>query len=120
MEEWRSIPGWEKLYEVSSAGRVRSLDRRVPHKKNGLTLYRGRLLKAGLGNKGKYYTVVLTAPGRSKETHYVHTLVLTAFVGPAPAGMECCHGPYGAHDNNLFNLRWDTRIENHADKKRFK
>lgn len=29
MEEWKSIRGYEGLYEISSLGRVRSLDRKV-------------------------------------------------------------------------------------------
>ena len=28
-EEWKSIKGYEGLYEVSSTGKVRSLDRRI-------------------------------------------------------------------------------------------
>lgn len=48
---------------------------------------------------------------------YVHRLVLEAFVGPCPSGMEACHAP----DNNpancrLDNLRWDTHKHNEADK----
>ena len=52
------------------------------------------------------------------KTHHrsIHALVLTAFVGPAPPGMECCHGPGGMLDNRLSNLRWGTREENARDK----
>lgn len=46
----------------------------------------------------------------------VHRLVLEAFVGPCPAGMEGCHNNGCPSDNRLQNLRWDTRLANNADK----
>lgn len=49
----------------------------------------------------------------------VHRLVLEAFVGPCPEGMEACHFPDRDPSNNrIENLRWDTRKNNHADKKK--
>lgn len=46
---------------------------------------------------------------------YVHRLILLAFVGPAPAGTECCHYN-GIHaDNRPSNLRWGTRLDNVHD-----
>lgn len=47
----------------------------------------------------------------------VHALVLEAFVGPAPDGMECRHFPDRDPTNNrLENLSWGTRLENVHDK----
>lgn len=47
----------------------------------------------------------------------VHRLVLEAFVGLRPEGMECCHFPdRDITNNNLSNLRWGTKQENAADK----
>lgn len=45
----------------------------------------------------------------------VHRLVLEAFVGPCPPGMECCHNNGNPADNRLENLRWDTRSANCLD-----
>lgn len=44
-----------------------------------------------------------------------HRLVLEAFVGPSPAGTECCHNDGNAANNQLSNLRWDTHRENIQD-----
>lgn len=44
-----------------------------------------------------------------------HQLVLTAFSGPCPDGMEGCHGNGNPADNRLDNLRWDTRKANAED-----
>jgi predicted XRE-type DNA-binding protein len=47
---------------------------------------------------------------------FIHRLVLEAFVGPCPAGMEACHFPDRDPDNNhLENLRWGTKSDNAKD-----
>lgn len=47
----------------------------------------------------------------------IHRLVLLAFVGPCPDGMEACHYPdQNPANNRLENLRWDTRAGNEKDK----
>lgn len=51
------------------------------------------------------------------KTMRVHRLVLEAFVGPCPPGMEACHFPdRDRTNNNLSNLRWDTTLANMRDK----
>lgn len=66
---------------------------------------------------------LITAPdGRVQvnlrgKTYRVANLVLTAFVGPRPAGMQACHFPDRTTTNNaLTNLRWDTAVANQRDK----
>lgn len=47
----------------------------------------------------------------------VHALVLLAFVGPCPEGMECCHHPDPCKANvSLSNLSWGTRQTNMGHK----
>lgn len=46
----------------------------------------------------------------------VQWLVLTAFIGPRPPKMDACHNDGDGSNNNLSNLRWDTRSGNFADK----
>ena len=45
----------------------------------------------------------------------VHQLVLDAFVGPRPDGMECRHLNGNPQDNRLDNLKWGTHSENQKD-----
>lgn len=45
----------------------------------------------------------------------VHRLVLEAHRGCAPMGHECCHGDGNKLNNDITNLRWDTRSNNHLD-----
>jgi len=70
-----------------------------------------KLLKAmtdGYGRKS-----VMLRPGNRQA--FVHQLILEAFVGPCPEGMECCHNDGNPANNRLTNLRWDTHKANAAD-----
>ncbi len=52
------------------------------------------------------------------KNRLAHRLVLEAFVGPCPQGMECRHFPDSTpSNNNLCNLSWGTPVENAADRK---
>lgn len=63
---------------------------------------------------------VINVRGVDGKRHVVavHKLILLAFVGPCPSGMECCHYDGNPANNQLDNLRWDTPKGNQADKKR--
>jgi DNA-directed RNA polymerase specialized sigma24 family protein len=65
-----------------------------------------------------YVRVILSHEGRLIHKP-LHHLILEAFVGPRPHGMEACHDPDPDRSNNrLSNLRWDTRRANTDDKMR--
>lgn len=114
MEIWLPVVSYDGLYEVSDLGRVRSLDR---SKWNGRCFYvqRGRVLSQKPNVRSGYVHVNLCKDGIA-ESLVAHRLVLEAFVGPCPEGMECCHNNGVRHDIRLLNLRWDTIANNHADK----
>lgn len=114
-EQWLPVVGWEGLYEVSDQGRVRSIDR-VVHCRDGRTLaYPSVTLRPGTGTTGALY--VNLSNGTTKVRR-VHQLVLEAFVGPCPPGMEGCHWDDNKENNALTNLRWDTHTANMYDKVR--
>lgn len=113
VERWLPVVGWEEAYEVSSLGRVKSLTRDVPLN-GGIWRIRSRILRLN-PSRGGYLNVNLNNKGKS-QTLTVHLLVLKAFAGPRPEGMEGCHGPAGKLDNSMSNLRWDTPEANHADR----
>lgn len=117
-ETWRSVESWTGFYEVSNLGRVRSLTRTVQHRRNGLTEYQGRLLRPGYSTGYAVVNFVDTRNDR-REQYYVHDLVLKAFIGPKPPGLEVCHGPLGECINTLDNLRYDTRRANALDRYTF-
>lgn len=68
------------------------------------------------GNRNGYWFVTFYTDA-GKEKHSVHRLVLEAFVGPCPEGMECRHYPDPDTSNNrLDNLMWISHVANIADK----
>ena len=46
----------------------------------------------------------------------MHCLVLEAFIGLRPKNMECCHNDGNPQNNDLTNLRWDTKLSNAKDR----
>lgn len=61
--------------------------------------------------KGGYLATTLY---RDKKQHrrMIQRLVLEAFVGPCPDGMEACHIDHDPTNNNLSNLEWGTHQDN--------
>jgi hypothetical protein len=116
---WKPIPGWAGFYEVSDGGDVRSVDRNfevlAPGRARHLRYLRGRLLAATESPNG-YSLVVLSRPRCAAVHRYIHRLVLLAFQGPCPEGMEVCHNNGIRADNRLENLRYDTRAANARDR----
>ena len=110
MERWIPVPN-QNGYEVSSLGRVRSVDRTVPHPRSGQLTLRGRVLRANIaGNHRGYPTVHLG----QNNTKTVHSLVALAFLGP-PEGRQVRHLNGDPHDNRLENLAYGTVEDNMAD-----
>jgi len=120
-ESWRPVVGWEDLFEVSDHGRVRALPRTIVHRrKDGKdqVVKRGYLIHRGRLNTGGRRQVTLQRNGESRKALQVHRLVLEAFVGPCPPGMECCHNDGDPTNNVVTNLRWDTPSANARDRVR--
>lgn len=113
-EEWRPVPGWDDLYEVSSSGSVRALPREITHRSGRVYTRASRFLKPRRMSVGGHVRVALYR-NYHREDVFIHRLVLLAFVGTPDEGQECCHNNGIPDDNRLENLRWGTRAENVAD-----
>jgi len=114
VERWLPVVGYEGFYEVSSHGRVRSIDRELLYADGRVCVWKGRILRQSL-SAHKYPKVALSK-NCVQQTLCVHRLVLAAFVGPRPDGMEGCHNDGNPMNNHFSNLRWDTPISNNRDK----
>jgi len=105
-EEWRPISGREGSYEVSSAGRVRSLERFRRGRGGHPTRVPARLMKL-TPNRG--YLGLSLGVGRYVQ---VHRLVAVAFL-PNPGNLpEVNHKDGNKANNAVENLEWVTHCEN--------
>lgn len=109
IENWRDIAGYEGLYEVSTCGRVRSLDMFVRNR-NGCSLRKGRILRPRLVGSG-YQQVNLHKNGK-KKNHYIHRLVANEFLPNPKHFKEVNHINECKDDNRAENLEWCDRSHN--------
>lgn len=101
-ETWKSIKGYENLFEVSNFGNVKSLDRYVVTGK-GTRFYRGRVLS--LCNSAGYLKVHLTKNKKSKQFK-VHSLVAMVFLNHTPKkGLVIDHIDNDRTNNKVDNLQ---------------
>jgi hypothetical protein len=113
-QQWKEIPGFPG-YEVSDVGNVRSW-RRQGGLGRARPLDNPRELARGIDRDG-YPRVHLQGPNGGRR-RLVHRLVLEAFVGPCPAGMEARHVLDNDPGNcGLSNLAWGTKAQNMSDKR---
>ena len=105
-EIWKPVVGYEGLYEVSSYGRVRSLDRYVKYSNGPIHLHKGRILNPGKEKVG-YLVVPLSCNGKL-HLKKIHILVAEAFI-PNPDNLpQVNHKDENKTNNNVDNLEWCT------------
>lgn len=108
---WRGHPTFVH-YEISTDGRVRSLDRETITTLGIVKRYKGRELKPATN---PYPTVMLTEQGHSLPCR-VHVLMCETYYGPRPGpGYEVRHLNGDPTDNRLQNIAWGTKSENAQD-----
>jgi HNH endonuclease len=68
--------------------------------------------KPGWATKNRDRAYICFSP--NVQVQVAH-LILFAFWGPRPVGLECCHNDGDSSNNRPDNLRWDTRASNIED-----
>ena len=109
-EEWRDIPQYEGLYQVSNQGQIRSIDRIV--RRNGETTKNlGGFILLPLYQKSGYMFVFLSKNGKAKRMA-IHRAVALAFIPNTENKPEVNHINEDKTDNRVENLEWATIKEN--------
>ena len=116
-EKWLPVVGYEGLYEVSDQGRVKSLEKKVVYKDGRVRTQPERIRDPKFGSNWRP-SLKMVHPDKPDRSLQIHRMVLEAFVGPCPEGMETLHYDDNPENNSLENLRWGTRSENQIDRVR--
>lgn len=119
--EYREVERWIG-YAVGDDGsvwsrrwKVRLTGKGVGRGFHSVLLDKWKKLRGCTNNAGYRQVELHDGDGPGKTLH-VHRLVLIAFRGPAPDGMECCHNDGNPSNCALYNLRWDTQSANAFDR----
>lgn len=108
-EEWRDVPGYEGMYQASSLGRVRSLNRTI-------TCWNGKVMVE------KHLTGTVLRPSvrsgyehvcLSRKTYKLHRIVASAFLGLDPSSKQVVnHLDGNSLNNEISNLEVTTQADN--------
>lgn len=109
-EIWKDIPGYEGLYQASSLGRIKSIDRAITYSNRHNHIHKGKIL-IQRECTGGYLYAVLSKEGKVKNCR-VHRLVASSFI-PNPNNLpQVNHLDKNRKNNSVLNLQWCTGSEN--------
>jgi hypothetical protein len=108
-EIWKSVVGYEGIYEVSNFGRIKSLDRFDSNNR----FVKGRFIKPVKRQRvhNPYLGFTACINGSVKNIK-IHHAVAYAFIGNRPDGMVIDHIDNDKKNNRLDNLQYITIREN--------
>ena len=102
MENWKEIPGYEGLYEVSDLGRVRSMDHAVPCRNDKPRLVKGKVKILKINQNGYYITTL--SKKNKLMTYTVHQLIALTFIPDFTKSTHLNHIDGNKLNNQLNNL----------------
>ena len=104
-EQFKDIPGYDGLYQVSNLGNVKSLERVVLRKNGRKIPIRESILKPN-SRKDGYLSVNLYNKNRKRKNFRVQQLVVMAFLYHIP------NGTYNIVIDHINNIKNDNKLEN--------
>ena len=102
MEIWKDIKGYEKMYQISNLGNVKSLKRKYCRN--------DKILKQAINKKG--YKICALNKNRKIKSYIVHRLIALSFIKNEFNKPQINHKNGIKTDNRIENLEWCTNSEN--------
>lgn len=115
MEQWRDIPGYEGLYEVSNMGRIRTNANKVTsNTRFPVRRWKQRIMKQKYHKRrsGKADARVCLWKGGKEKTFLVSRLVALAWCEGYRDGMTVDHIDGNPENNHANNLEWVSLADN--------
>lgn len=109
-EQWKSVIGYEGQYEVSSLGRVKSVQRKAKNN-HGVRTVPECMMKIQHSPTG-YCQVVLCKNGQNHKSQFIHRLVAQAFLENPDNLTEVNHKDEDKTNNRVENLEWIDHLSN--------
>jgi hypothetical protein len=107
---WKDVKGFEGIYQVSSTGILKCLERRIKRPKKGEYISKSILRKGNIGKRG-YVQIPLSKNGK-RYSKTMHQIVAVSFLENPNNYKEVNHINGIKHDNRVENLEWCSRSEN--------
>ena len=106
-EQWKDIPNYEGLYQISNLGRVKSFRHSTKHRWED-----EYIIKPSIANNGYYQVTLYNNTVRHK--FLVHRLVAQAFIPNPNEYPQVNHKDENRLNNSADNLEWCTAEYNNA------
>lgn len=108
IETWREIPGYEGLYEISDAGRIRSMSRTVTDRRGVKRPLLGKVMT--LNERPDVPSTCLLTRHGNRRTEKVADLVLKTFIKKRGEYQSVRHVDGNVHNAALRNLEWECDL----------
>lgn len=108
-ELWKKIPGF-KDYEISSQGRIRSVERKKTYKSGRVVHFKSKIKRLRKHPKNQFLMTDLIDNKGKRRTVYPHKAVAIAFIkNQHPRKYKIViHKDYDVTNNSMENLEWSS------------
>lgn len=115
MEQWKDIPGYEKIYQASNLGNIRTCEGKTTVSvRHGIRHWKQRILKQKKQKNryGRMDARVALYKDKKGKTFLVSRLIAMTWCDGYSDGMTVNHIDGNSLNNTVENLEWVSRADN--------